>query len=146
LLFILGLIDPKIISKDKRLSLFDESDFERLLARVGSFSNILILPNIWTEVDNLMNRTVGSTKYQYIELCKKLISEIKETYLESSIGFNQDLIQNLGLTDTLLLDWIKKNGYTLISIDSKLCDIAKAYDLQVIDLIKEKNDLLFNRQ
>ena len=137
------MIDPKRISKHKVLSLFDEADFYKLIEIIKHHSNLIILPNIWTEVDNSMNRSVGEFKNKYVEICKELAREIKENYLASSIGFESDSIYDLGLTDSLLLEWIKEQGHTLISIDSKLCDIAKAYNLKTIDLIKDKNDFLF---
>ena len=141
----IGLIDPKQISRDKRLTLFDISDYDKLLYRIKELSNLIILPNIWTEVDNLMNKSVGVLKNRYIEVCKKLSFEIKENYLKSHLGFASPYIFNLGLTDSLLLDWIKNHDCTLISIDSKLCDIARAHNLNVIDMVKEKNDEIFKK-
>ncbi len=113
LLFVIGLIDPKRISKDKRLSLFDEADYYKLTELIIDYSNLIILPNIWTEVDNIMNRSVGEFKNRYIEISKDLAKKIKENYLASSIGFESDTIYDLGLTDSLLLEWIKEKGHTL---------------------------------
>lgn len=124
--------------------MFDPNDYHRLINRIGSYSNLIILRNIWTAVDNIMNRSVGEFKNNYIELSKKLSLEIKENYLNSSQGFESADIYSLGLTDSLLLEWIKDKRYTLISIDSTLCDVVKIYDLNVIDMVKEKNDDLFH--
>ncbi|MDF9800021.1 hypothetical protein OKW21_005284 [Catalinimonas alkaloidigena] len=52
-LLIIGLIDQNLIPKHKRTSIYRKKDFERLLNVIKDFNHLIVLPNIWTEVDNL---------------------------------------------------------------------------------------------
>lgn len=61
-LLIIGLIDQNLTSKNKRTSIYRKKDFEQLLLRIDSLENLVILPNIWTEVDNLLNSLSGRYK------------------------------------------------------------------------------------
>jgi len=88
LILVLGLIDPQSINKNKRASIYDEQDFYLLLSIIKDFSNLVILPNIWTELDNLLNNLTGDNKYKYCEILKRLSLETKEEYLETTIGIN----------------------------------------------------------
>ena len=66
IVLILGLINPKLINKHKKTSIYEEKDFYNLLNIIGELSNLIMLPNIWTEVDNFLNRLSGSYKYAYV--------------------------------------------------------------------------------
>ena len=139
LLLLIGLINPDEIKNQARLSVFEASDFYRLLEEISDFSKVVILPNIWTEIDNLLKR--NRLRNSYIQLCKELTKKFKENYIQSEIGFGSHYVHPLGLTDVLILEQFRIKKATLFSIDSYLCDVARANNIQVVDLLKEKNDL-----
>lgn len=138
LLFIIGIIDPSQIKNHKRTSIFNEEDFNKLNLAIKDLANLIIFPNVWTEVDNLLNK--GSFKDKYIQFCKENNNQIKEVYLPSALAFETPYIYKLGLSDSIILEWLKSNNSTLISIDTDLCDIARAHGIKVRDLVREKNN------
>ena len=64
---LIGLMDMSLIGVHKRASIYEEQDFNDLLFVIESFDNLVVLPNVWTEVDNLLNDFAGDHKYLYIE-------------------------------------------------------------------------------
>lgn len=138
---LVGLIDPHLFRNHKRTSIYDEDDFTDLLRTIRSLNQIVTLPNIWTEVDNLLNNFSGNYKYAYIQEITKTIKETTENYLASEIGTSSPHFQELGLTDSLILEFAKECKL-LITSDSKLSDHAIAYGIPVYDLVKVKNERL----
>ena len=140
-LYITGLIDIRLVGKYKRTSIYDECDFEELSSIIGDTSKLVVLPNVWTEVDNLLNRFNGNYKYIYIQTLIQLIKESSEVYLKSVNITDDDFLFTLGITDTLLLRHAP-NCNLLITDDSELSDFAIAHSINVFDLKKRKNDRL----
>lgn len=141
IVLILGLIDPKLINKHPRTSIYSEEDFHRLIELIPDFDNLLVLPNIWTEVDNLLKRQIGRRKYVYLSSLKVLTERSTEKYLETrEVVVNQTMF-DLGLTDTAILE-IAQDCNLLITSDSKLSDYAKAMNILIYDLVEERNKRL----
>lgn len=140
--FVIGLIDPKLFKTHKRTSIYDKEDFHNLVNIIGGdLTQIMILPNVWTEVDNLLNNFSGTYKYPYISTVVNLIKECTESYISSETVVENHEFYNLGLTDSLILEQAKK-CQLLITSDSSLSDLAKANGIAVYDLVKAKNEKL----
>ncbi|MEM6845546.1 MAG: hypothetical protein AAF632_25250 [Bacteroidota bacterium] len=138
-LLIIGLIDSGQITKHRRTSVYTEEDFHKLLRVIQDFNNLLILPNIWTETDNLLNNfLIGNFKWPYIQVLEKLVSKTTEKYLSSETGVNSDYFIDIGLTDSLIIG-LREEFELLITADTKLSDIAKAHGITVYDLVEERN-------
>jgi len=121
--------------------LYDEQDFNDLLVVVGDLKNLIVLPNVWTEVDNLLHKFSGENKYLYVENLKNIVQATTEKFIASveatkSIGF-----YDLGITDALLLEYAKECKL-LITGDSALSDYAIANGTTVYDLVKNRNERL----
>lgn len=141
LVFLLGLINPSLINKHSRTSIYDEQDFYILIDVIKDIKSLVVLPNIWTEVDNLLNKFTGNYKSQYIQKITKTIKETSEKYIESQTIENNYAFYDLGLTDTLILEFAK-DCELLITSDSQLSDYAIANGVIVFDLKKYKNERL----
>ena len=142
-LLIVGMIDEKLIAKHKRTSIYSEKDYRDLLSAIGSLDRLVILPNVWTEVDNLLNRLSGSHKWPYVTLMKLLVEQTTEEHIASIVGINSDYFISEGLTDSLLIElWKQKQYDFLITGDSKLSDIANAYGIEVYDTVQRRNQNL----
>ncbi|MGB3587797.1 MAG: hypothetical protein WBA23_14715, partial [Tunicatimonas sp.] len=116
-----------------------KKDFQKLFAVIRGLENLIVLPNVWTEVDNLLNNFLsGNFKWPYIKVVRESISKTSEKYLNSELGVNSDYFIKLGLTDSLLLE-LAKNCDLLITADSDLSDTAKAHGIAVYDLKEERN-------
>lgn len=63
IILVLGLMDPRMIDTHKRTSIYDKSDFKALLSIIGDLKTLVIIPNVWTELDNLLNSFQGERKF-----------------------------------------------------------------------------------
>lgn len=139
IVLIIGMIDPKLIGRHKRTSIYEEEDYNQLTSLIRSLDKLIVLPNIWTEVDNLLNGFIGGHKWKYIDVFKGLVKISSERYIESAIGCENIHFSSLGLTDSLILEIGKKCEF-IITSDSKLSDFANAEGLLVYDLVKIRNE------
>ena len=137
---LIGHIDSKLINKHKRTSIYEEQDFYDLLSIIGS-DKVVVLPNIWTEVDNLLNNFGGNHKYQYIVKIIEMMKSTSEKFIDSLIGAESDSFIDLGLTDSLILKYAKECKL-LVTSDSRLSDYAVANGIKVYDLVKNRNERL----
>jgi rRNA-processing protein FCF1 len=141
IILILGQIDTRLIDTHKRTSIYEEQDYYDLISVIVDIENLIVLPNVWTEVDNLLNGFNGEHKYQYITEITKIIKSTSEQFLSSLSGVNSESFFNLGLTDSLLLN-LAKECELLITSDSGLSDYALAYGIKVFDIVKNRNSRL----
>ena len=137
------MIDKSLISSHKTTSIYTEQDFVDLLKiiRKAGWSKILVLPNVWTEVDNLLNRLAGNYKWPYIKLVRKLLEQTNERYLTSESGAHGMYFANVGLTDSLLVE-LGKECDLLVTADSSLSNIATANGINVYDIVQRRNENL----
>lgn len=139
LVLLLGLINPSLINTHSKTSIYDEEDYHTLVDVIQDINNVIVLPNIWTEVDNLLNKLSGGYKDLYIQKIVQTIKETSEKYIESKVVENNYAFYDLGLTDTLILEYAK-DCEMLITSDSQLSDYAKANGVTVFDLKELKNE------
>ncbi len=138
LVLLLGLMNPKIIKTHKRTSIYCEEDYHNLLLIIGDIEKLIILPNVWTEVDNLLNNFRGSRKKLYIDTFRNTVNKTSEEYLATNKIDKNNIFYDLGLTDTLLLK-LSEKCEMLITADSELSDYASAFGAKVYDMVKERN-------
>ena len=138
-LLIVGQIDPSL--EHKRTRIYSKDDYSNLLLVIKDFRNLVVLPNVWTEVDNLLNGFKGERKWAYINAIKKLTTETTEEFLSTESGINSDYFINVGLTDALLVE-LGKRCNLLITADSDLSDIAIAHGIRVYDTVHRRNESL----
>ncbi len=141
IILILGQIDSRLIDTHRRTSIYEEQDYYDLLSVIVKIENLIVLPNVWTEVDNLLNGFNGEQKYQYITKITETIKSTSEQFMSSLIGVNSDSFFDLGLTDSLLLN-LAKECELLITTDSSLSDYAIANGIKVFDIVKNRNSRL----
>lgn len=138
---IVGLVEPNLFKTHNKTSIYDKDDFEELLSVIESVEHLIILPNVWTELDNLLNGFTGHHKEKYIEEIKAGLQDSTEIYVESKIGVEHHSFYNLGLTDSLILHYsLTKDCELLITSDSQLSDYARANEIAVYDMVKIKNE------
>lgn len=138
-LLIVGLIDPNQINKHRRTSLYTEKDFQKLSSIIQDLNRLIVLPNIWTEVDNLLNNYLtGTFKWPYVKIMREIVATTTERYLGSTSGIISDYFLDIGLTDSLIIEF-RENFNLLITADSRLSDIATAHEIKVYDLVQERN-------
>jgi ADP-heptose:LPS heptosyltransferase len=101
----------------------------------------VVLPNVWTEVDNLLNRFPGERKWAYIERIKELTTQTTEKFLTTKRGVYSEYFISVGLTDSLLVE-LGKECDLLITADTFLSDIAAAHGIKVYDLVRARTENL----
>lgn len=138
---LVGLVDVRLISKHKRTSIYEEQDFHDLTGMVATLDNLVVLPNVWTEADNLLNDFRGNHKYQYLQEIANLVKLSTEKYIESKAVVDSPEFFDLGLTDSLLLSYGTECDL-LITSDSALSDYARANGIKVYDMVKSRNQRL----
>lgn len=138
-ILLIGLIDPRLFKSHKTTSIYEEQDFFDLLVVIGDIKRLVVLPNVWTELDNLLNNFGGNYKYSYIEQITKTIQVTTERYIESVKATESFTFFEIGLTDTLLLE-VAKECQLLVTSDSRLSDYAMASGIPVYDLVKNRNE------
>ncbi|SMD45380.1 hypothetical protein SAMN00777080_4029 [Aquiflexum balticum DSM 16537] len=141
LLLMIGLVDIKQIRSHKRTSIYEEEDFHNLFAMIHDIKDLIVLPNVWTEVDNLLNNFQGNLKSTYIFKITQVIKNSTEKYIESIKATEEYAFFDLGITDSLLLSYAEKCDL-LITSDSKLSDYAIARGVKVYDMVLERNKRL----
>lgn len=141
IVLILGLMNPTLVNTHNKTSIYEEEDFYNLLNTIKSIESIVVLPNIWTEVDNLLNKFTGNYKDLYVQKVIETIKLTSEKYLKSHSVENNYAFYDLGLTDTLILE-CAKDCEMLITSDSMLSDYAIANGIKVYDMKKLKNERL----
>ena len=131
-LLVVGETDSKIISKHKRLSEFDEEDYERLVGLLGHMDHVFLTPNTLTEASNLLAHHGEPEKSQLFEVLRILIEEHKEIVVTSQRASRNREFKRLGLTDAALLEVISKEK-PLITVD---------LDLYLAAISKEENSAI----
>ncbi len=140
-LLIVGMIDENLVGKHKRTSIYSRRDYQELRLVIKDFRRLVVLPNVWTEVDNLLNRFSGNHKWSYITLIKSMLEQTTERYVASVTGGVSDYFMSDGLTDALLIELGKEEQYDfLITGDSALSDIARANGIEVYDTVQRRNE------
>ncbi|MGB3851250.1 MAG: hypothetical protein WA958_14870 [Tunicatimonas sp.] len=142
-LLIVGMVDENLIGKHKRTSIYSKQDYRDLLLAVRDLHSLVILPNVWTEVDNLLNRFSGNHRWSYITLMRSMLEQTTERYVASVMGGKSNHFMSDGLTDALLVELGKeKQCDFLITGDSALSDIARANGIAIYDTVQRRNENL----
>lgn len=118
-LLVVGATDSSLIAKHKRLSEFDEKDYETLVGLVSRMGQILVTPNTLTEASNLLAQHGEPEKSQIFEVLRILVEEHEEIVVTSQIASRNKEFKRLGLTDAVLLEVISTEK-PLITVDLDL--------------------------
>jgi hypothetical protein len=133
-LLVIGMIDRKEVSKNKRTSAYTQEDFDILLRFIGRFSKIVVTPHIMAETSNLVdvfNKKLKSAPFLIIKnlLEKGTFNEINIPSIEiiNSSGFLQ-----YGLTDSGLVE-VASNKFLILTDDLKVANYAYSKSADIIN-------------
>ena len=141
ILFLTGQINENKIKNYTRNSLYTRDDYNLLINILSNYDRIITSPNIFTEVDNILNRITGEDKYKYLILVKKIYNQTIEKYIKTETVSQNWYFDTLGITDSSIL-MMAKDCELLISGDSNLCDYAKSMNIKVFDFKEYINSRL----
>lgn len=109
LLYIVGLLDPKVIPQFKRTKIFTEEDFATLNYVLGKFRAVLTTPNILTEVSNLGGQLTEPLRSRFFTTLAHAISLFTEQHVASRRASQVDRFTICGLTDATILEAASQN-------------------------------------
>jgi hypothetical protein len=141
ILFLAGQINENKIGRYTRNSLYTKEDYYYLLNILADYDRIIASPNIFTEVDNILNRITGEDKYKYLVLVKTIYKQTIEKYIRTETVAQNWFFDALGITDSSIL-MMAKECELLISGDSVLCDYAKSLNIKTFDFKEYLNSKL----
>jgi hypothetical protein len=105
LLFIVGLTSSDFIAVHKRLKgNYTIEDFVLLDVMLGAYSEIILLPNVLTEVSTLARYTAEPARSQICLVLKTVIETYRENYVRSRVAARRREFGHLGLADAVLLE------------------------------------------
>ena len=117
LLWVVGTLDRKLITKFKRTEQFVNEDFDTINDLFCAFKNLVTIPNVLTEVSNLA-KLGKQGKVFFKEIFPKCITIMNEQYVSSRSVCSSSFFR-FGLTDACILSLVK-GKYLLLTDDFKL--------------------------
>jgi hypothetical protein len=137
-LLIVGATSREYISLHKRLSSdFNISHFELLVELIGVFSDIVLLPHIIAETSSIIRQIRTPMRTRIQETLRTLIATTIEFPIASAWGAQRAEYQELGITDAVILHFLKGIEPTLMTIDRNLINTANSLGYGVIDCRRE---------
>jgi rRNA-processing protein FCF1 len=132
LLYFVGTFDKARISTFKRTQTFAPEDFDTLISFLQRFDKIVTLPNILSEVSNLLGQLEGKLKQVCFQYFACRIDLLDEQYLPSNRIAKTSEFVRFGLTDTAILELARAN-YLVLTDDFELLGYLNAKGLHAIN-------------
>lgn len=104
LLFLVGSYDKRMISEFKRTrDRFVPEDFDTMKRLMGLFDKVLSLPNILTEVSNLVGSLAEPKRAEVFRHLAAIIPKLVEEYVPSAAVTEREEYLRLGVTDAAII-------------------------------------------
>jgi hypothetical protein len=103
LVWVVGRVDPALVGVYERTSSYTAEDFELLVEYLANFEMVRVLPNIVTEVNNLLGKLKGDHKTTAHRILAQAVHDWEEQYVKSSDAVQQPEFMWLGITDSAVL-------------------------------------------
>jgi hypothetical protein len=103
LLYIVGSLSLDRIARHKRTNTFTVEDYHLLDKMLRQSRQIVVTPNILTEVSNLLGQTDENTKEELWNVLSALMPDLEERYIKSRDAVGLPEFSHLGLTDASIL-------------------------------------------
>jgi len=124
ILLVVGLTDPRLISKHKRLKAYDLKAWTLLKEAIGNSAGVLVTPNTLSEASNLLRQIGDPDKTRIMNTFRAFIQSAKETHVTSNDASSRNEFIRLGLADCALLE-VAKDDILILSVDVGLCLAAQ---------------------
>lgn len=120
LLLVVGTLDPVLIASHKRLAAFDETDYNLLVAILGTSRKLVITPHILTETSNLLRQIGEPRKTELTAALAHCVLPMSEESVESNTILHHQALAALGVADTAIVEASK-------AVDCVLTDDLRLY-------------------
>jgi hypothetical protein len=118
-LFIVGTTSAEYIAKHKRCAVFEQSDFELLVAVLFEAAEIILTPNTLTEASNLLRQIGEPARTEVCSVFQAYIRNATERHVESRRAAKRSEFIRLGLADAALLE-IQEDDVVILTTDLDL--------------------------
>jgi hypothetical protein len=142
-LLVVGLVDKQLISKHKRTRSFELADFELLVNFLTNFDEIVVTPNVMTEVSNLASQIAEPAHTEIRQQLAKMTGLQREEYCSSADAVKHSDFLRLGLTDCALLQVIQTHT-PFVTVDLDLYLSAASVNNNVTNFNHLRESRLLN--
>jgi hypothetical protein len=119
LLLIVGTCDRDRIAKFKRTETFTKDDYDLLVKIIRFFKQVVVTPNILTEVSNLLGQLPEDLAPDFYKHFSSEVSNLLEKFSPSRELVIQDYFLKFGLTDSSII-LNAKEKYVVLTVDLPL--------------------------
>lgn len=103
LLYIVGSLSPDQIARHKRTKAFTVEDYWLLDSQLAKLGDIVVTPNILTEVSNLLGYTDDKARQELLSWLRSRVPSFDERFVPSREAVEAVEFSRLGLTDATIL-------------------------------------------
>ncbi|HEX8904009.1 MAG TPA: hypothetical protein VF771_04165 [Longimicrobiaceae bacterium] len=103
LLLVVGAHDPSQITRFKRTAKFSPDDYDRLNDFISDYAELLVTPNILTEVSNLAGQLADPLRGEVFASLALIANQAMERYFPSRDAVREPDFTRLGLADISVL-------------------------------------------
>jgi len=132
ILLVVGSFNLLMIRQHKRTNQFTVDDFDRLQRFVESCDRLVTLPNVLTEVSNLLVPKSDATRRGLFDHFARLIQRTEEIHVPSSIPAKHPLFHTFGLTDLAIAE-LSSQQYVVLTDDRKFSSFLAGLGVNTLD-------------
>ena len=135
LVFLIGAYDTAYLEHFKKTSSYTAEDYELLRRIVKNFPNVVVTPNILTEVSNLtLDYMTEGHHSKYFPHLISYINGAAEQHTKMEVLIKNGMLIKFGFTDTSILETAQANDYLVITDDLKLYAMLQRYGVGSINI------------
>lgn len=132
ILYVVGKFDLNYIQNFKRTAKYTKEDYN-LLEYISNFFDVIVsLPNVLTEVSNLLNQVDAGRRAAVFKTFFDRILFVNETYVTSEKAAAEKYFKELGLTDSAIIS-AAKDQYLVLTDDFRLFSILSHHRIDAIN-------------
>lgn len=136
---LVGQLGVGYIEKNKKTRNYISDDFDLLVKLLGNFKDIITTPHILAEITNLIDWVTGKHRDILFIYLKKFIEQKQEIYLPAENIIKNSLFNQLGLSDTGMIEVAKTNNLVIITSDLDLYNHSISQNLKAINFNHIRN-------
>lgn len=139
ILYLVGSYDPERISLEKHTNIFNKDDFHLLRAFLQNFE-LIVTPNILTELANLMDTLNKKTEMRLFAYLSTSIARWDESYIPSK-DIHTPAFLKFGLADSVIHK-LAEQGVIIMTVDFPLYHYLSGLNLAAINFNHLRSELL----
>ena len=120
-LYVIGNLKPDLIAQHKRTSQFTAEDYQLLDGFLRQFKKIVTIPNVVTEVSNMVAQIGGQETVARLRVVLgRIVEALDEQYVPSTQASKVEELRRLGLTDAAILLLAEQDRLLVLTDDRHL--------------------------